>query len=203
MNWGKIYGYSYIYGRKLNTVKSADQYYSSYSYQSSSLISYLMYNDLHHDCKPYEKTREFSQSPCTVPSCRYFLTLIVLHPPGWDCVAVCIPWDKWSASERRPYMAAGGGTVYWKNWIRLRDAKKHTIKAFRWFKYPNEYQSFIFVTRVTRLIHNAGKYLLISIYPLPTYPTHNFTHENGGNLDTFPGWPKKLHLNRPARCAGQ
>ena len=74
---------------------------------------------------------DFSQSPCTVPSCRlvdwwnrfiyraniarapklatltgwpwnysvsrgalvsrYFLTLIVLHPPGWDCVAVCIP----------------------------------------------------------------------------------------------------------------
>ena len=31
-------------------------------------------------------------------------------------------------------MAAGGGKVYWKNWIRLRDAKKHTIKAFWWFK---------------------------------------------------------------------
>ena len=46
------------YGIKLNTVKSADQYYSSYSYQSSSLISYLMYNDLHHDCKPNEQTRE-------------------------------------------------------------------------------------------------------------------------------------------------
>ena len=28
------------------------------------------------------------------------------------------------------------------------------------------------MTRVTRLIHNAGKYLLISIYPLPTHPTH-------------------------------
>ena len=59
------------------------------------------------------------------------------------------------------------------------------------------------MTRVTWLIHNAGKYLLISIYPLPTHPTHNFTHKNGGNLDTLPGWPKKLHLNRPARCAGQ
>ena len=102
----------HIHGIKLNTVKSADQYYSSYSYQSSSLISYLMYNDLHHDCKPYEQTRYFSQSPCTVPSCRYFLTLIVLHPPGWDCVAVCIPKDKCSANERRPYMAAGGGMVY-------------------------------------------------------------------------------------------
>ena len=138
------------------------------------------------------RLENFPQSPCTVPTCRYFLTLIVLHPPGWDCVAVCILYDKWSANQRRPYMAAGGGMVYWKNWIRLRDAKKHTIKAFWWFKgdlisqwIPN----FIFVTRATRLIHNAGKYLLISIYPLPTHPTHNFTHKNGGNLDTLPGWP--------------
>ena len=38
----------HIYGITRNT---------SYSYQSSSLISYLMYNDLHHDCKPYEQTR--------------------------------------------------------------------------------------------------------------------------------------------------
>ena len=57
--------------------------------------------------------------------------------------------------------------------------------------------------RVTGLIHNGGKYLLISIYLLPTHPTHNFTHKNGGNLDTLPGWPKKLDHNRPARCAGQ
>ena len=33
------------------------------------------------------------------------------------------------------------------------------------------------------------------MYPLPTHPTHNFTHKNGGNLDTLPGWPKKSHLN--------
>ena len=32
LNWEKIYGYSY--GISLNTAKSADQYYSSYSYQS-------------------------------------------------------------------------------------------------------------------------------------------------------------------------
>ena len=32
---------------------------------------------------------------------------------------------------------------------------------------------FFFVTRVTQLIHDAGKYLLISAYPLPTHPTHN------------------------------
>ena len=42
----------------LNTAKSAEKYYSSYSYQSSSLISYLRYSDLHHDCKPYEQTIE-------------------------------------------------------------------------------------------------------------------------------------------------
>ena len=59
------------------------------------------------------------------------------------------------------------------------------------------------MTRVTRLIHNAGKYLLISIYPLPTNPTHNFTHKNCGNLDTLPDWPKEFNHNRPARCAGQ
>ena len=53
------------------------------------------------------------------------------------------------------------------------------------------------MTRVTQLIHDAGKYLLIFVYPLPTHPTHNFTHKNGGNLETLPGWPKKLDHNRP------
>ena len=47
----------HIYGITLNTAKLADQYHFSYSYQISSLISYLIYNDLHHDCKPYEQTR--------------------------------------------------------------------------------------------------------------------------------------------------
>ena len=42
------------------------------------------------------------------------------------------------------------------------------------------------MTIVTQLIHDAGKYLLIYVYPLPTHPTHNFTHNNGGNLDTRP-----------------
>ena len=48
------------------------------------------------------------------------------------------------------------------------------------------------MTRVTQLIHDAGKYLIISVYPLPTHPTHNFTHNNGGNLDTLPGWPRPI-----------
>ena len=30
----------------------------------------------------------------------------------------------------------------------------------------------MFVTRVTQLIHDAGKYLLISVYSLPSHPTH-------------------------------
>ena len=49
----------HIYGITMNAAKSADQYSSSYSYQSLSLISYLMCNALHHDCKPCEQTREF------------------------------------------------------------------------------------------------------------------------------------------------
>ena len=57
------------------------------------------------------------------------------------------------------------------------------------------------MTRVTRLIHNAGKYLLIFIYPLPTHPTHNFTHKNGGNLDKLPGWPKKNCISIDLRGA--
>ena len=48
-----------IYGITMNAAKSADQYTSSYSYQSLSLITYLMYNDLHHDCKPYKQTSKF------------------------------------------------------------------------------------------------------------------------------------------------
>ena len=93
-------------------------------------------------------------------------------------------------------MAAGGGMVYWKQALRLWGAKTHTIKAIlviqRWSKNQNEYKSFIFVTRETKLIHYAGKYLLISVYHLPTHPTHNFTHKNGGNLDTLPGWPRPI-----------
>ena len=49
----------HIYEITLNAANSADQYSSSNSCQSLSLINYLMYNDLHHDCKPYEQTREF------------------------------------------------------------------------------------------------------------------------------------------------
>ena len=54
---GKDIWFIHIYDITLNAAKLVDQYYSSYSYQSSSLISYFMYNDLHHDCKPYEQTR--------------------------------------------------------------------------------------------------------------------------------------------------
>ena len=57
----------HLYGTTLNNAKSADQYYSSYSYQSSSLISYLMYNDLQHDCKPYEQTKYFFTVSLYIP----------------------------------------------------------------------------------------------------------------------------------------
>ena len=80
----------HIYGITLNTAKSADQYHSSYSYQSSWCIMTCIMIVSH-----MNRLENFSQSPCTVPSCRYSLTLIVLHPPGWDCVAVCIPGQDW------------------------------------------------------------------------------------------------------------
>ena len=63
----------HIYGITLNAAKSADQYYSSYSYQSLSLISYLMYNDLHRDCKPYEQTREYFTVSLYSPYLQVFL----------------------------------------------------------------------------------------------------------------------------------
>ena len=103
-------------------------------------------------------------------------------------------------------MAAGGGMVYWKNWIRLRDAKKHTIKAFWWFKGDLISQwipKFYLCDESNPINPQCGK-ISANFYISPHHPpTHNFTHKNGGNWYTLPGWPKKLHLNRPARCAGQ
>ena len=100
-----------------------------------------------------------------------------------------------------------GEEWYTTHRIRLWGAKKSYHKGIfgdsKVIYNLNKYKSFIFVTRVTQLIHDAGKYLLISVYPLPTHPTHNFTHNNGGNLETLPGWPKKLQHNRPAQSAGQ
>ena len=100
-----------------------------------------------------------------------------------------------------------GEEWYTAHRIRLWDAQKSYHKGIfgdsKVILNLNEYKSFIFVTRVTQLIHDAGKYLLISVYPLPTHPTHNFTHKNGGNLETLPGWPKNLQHNRPVRSAGQ
>ena len=70
----------HIYGTTMNAAKSADQYYSSYSYQSLSLISYLMYNDLHHDCKPYEQTREFFTVSLYSPLLQVFLYSYIPTP---------------------------------------------------------------------------------------------------------------------------
>ena len=95
---------------------------------------------------------------------------------------------------------AAGGMVYWKNWIRLRDAKKHTIKAFWWFKGDLISQwipKFYLCDESNPINPQCGKISANFYISLPTHPTHNFTHKNGENLDTLPGWPKKLHLNRP------
>ena len=152
------------------------------------------------------RLENFSQSPCTVPSCRYFLTLIVLHPPGWDCVAACIPKDKWSANESRPYMAAGGGMVYWKNWIRLRDAKKHTIKAFWWFKCDLISQwipKFYFCDESNPINPQCGK-ISANFYTSPPHPPHPQFYPQKWWKFRYTSWlTKKLHLNRPAWCAGQ
>ena len=89
-----------------------------------------------------------------------------------------------------------GKEWYTEHWIRLWDAKKTHHKGIfddsKVIINLNEYKSFSFVTRVTQLIHDAGKYQLISVYPLPVYPTHNITHKNGGNLDKLPGWPRPI-----------
>ena len=79
-------------------------------------------------------------------------------------------------------MAAGGGMVYWKKWIRLRDAKRHTIKAFWWFKGD-----------------------LISQW-IPKFYLCDESNPINPQCGKISGWKKqtkKLHLNRPARCAGQ
>ena len=60
----------HLYGITLNNAKSADQYYSSYSYQSSSLISYLIYMTCIMIVSHTNRLENFSQSSCTVPSCR-------------------------------------------------------------------------------------------------------------------------------------
>ena len=57
--------------------------------------------------------------------------------------------------------------------------------------YFNSHNNNIFVTRIIRLIHDAGKYMPISIY-LP----HKFTHKNGGNLGTRPGWCQVGQIDR-------
>ena len=74
LNWEKIYGYSYIW-HITEHCQIADQYYSSYSYQSqlirvniwlafSCIMACIMI--VSHTNRP----DHFSQSPCTGPSCR-------------------------------------------------------------------------------------------------------------------------------------
>ena len=73
----------------------------------------------------------FSQSPCTVPSCRYFLLLYsYTHQVGTVLQSV------YPRINNQPMREAAGGRMVYRH----RDAKKHTIKAFlviqRWSNIP-------------------------------------------------------------------
>ena len=84
--------------------------------------------------------------------------------------------------------------------------KKHIIKAFWWFKGDLISQwipKFYLCDESNPINPQCGK-IFANFYISPQHPPHpQFYPQNGGNLDTLPGWPKKLHLNRPARYAGQ
>ena len=111
-----------------------------------------------------------------------------------------------SANERRPYMAAGGGMVYWKNWIRLRDAKKHTIKAFWWFKGDLISQwipKFYLCDESNPINPQCGK-ISANFYISPPHPPHPQFYPQKWWKFRYTSWlTKKTHLNRPAGCAGQ
>ena len=102
-------------------------------------------------------------------------------------------------------MAAGGGMVYWKKWIRLRDAKKHTIKAFWWFKCDLISQwipKFYLCDESNPINPQCGK-ISANFYISPPHPPHpQFYPQKWWKFNTVPGWPKKLHLKRPARGGG-
>ena len=103
-------------------------------------------------------------------------------------------------------MAAGGGMVYWKNWIRLRDAKKHTIKAFWWFNGDLISQwipKFYLCDESNPINPQCGK-ISANFYTSPPHPPHPQFYPQKWWKFIYTSWlTKKLHLNRPARCAGQ
>ena len=71
-------------------------------------------------------------------------------------------------------MTAGGGMVYWKNWIRLREAKKHIIKAFWWFKGDLVSQwipKFYLCEESNPINPQCGK-ISANFYIFPPHPPH-------------------------------
>ena len=136
LNWGKIYGYSYIWH---NTECCQIGWSISLFIFISRVHLWLVIWCIMTCIMIVSHTNRldnFSQSPCTVPSCRYFLTLLsCIHQVGTVLQSVYPRINNQPIRE-----AAGGGMVYCTNWIRLRDAKKHTIKAFlviqRWSNIP-------------------------------------------------------------------
>ena len=106
----------------------------------------------------------------------------------------------------KPYMATGGGMVYWKNWIRLRDAKKHTIKAFWWFKgdlISQRIPKFYLCDESNPINPQCGK-ISANFYKSPPHPPHPQFNPQKWWKFRYTSWlTKKMHLNRPAWCAGQ
>ena len=63
------------------------------------------------------------------PSNEYHCTLLMISQ-HWFWRQDLLLVSQWGG----PYVTAGGGMVYWKNWIRLRDARGHAMGAFWWFR---------------------------------------------------------------------
>ena len=104
------------------------------------------------------------------------------------------------SSRRFPTM------VYWKNWIRLRDAKKHTIKAFWWFKgdlISKWIPKFYLCDESNPINPQCGK-ISANFFISPPHPPHPQFYPQKWWKFRYTSWlTKKMHLNRPARCAGQ
>ena len=93
--------------------------------------------------------------------------------------------------------------VYCTNWVGLRDAKKHTIKAFLWFKGDLIYQwipKFYLCDESNPINPQCGK-ISANFYISPPHPPHQQFYTQ--KWWKFRYTSKKLDHNRPARCAGQ
>ena len=96
--------------------------------------------------------------------------------------------------------AAGGGMVYCTNWIRLRDAKKHTVKPFLLFKGDLISQwipKFYLCDESNPINPQCGK-ISANFYISPPHPQ---VYAQKWWKFRYTSWlTKKMDLNRPARC---